>query len=156
MLELPQAQFQALFANANRDPQKTRPFHTEDFCFFREKQQNESNFPPVVAAIALALRHEKRCPELLVSCWQQVLEAATTEAKLPETRAYKSDDDKVWVLAPAWEKSNIRGFVIVDGRKIGETVVRDIDRPLLTYKVIVPPRKGAAWIEAGLLLLVSN
>jgi hypothetical protein len=156
MLELPQAQFQALFANANRDPKKTQPFTIDDFCLFRKKQPQNGVIPPEVASVIMALRHEKQCPSFLLSCWPQVLEAAPEEPRIPQTRVLKSDDNRVWIIAPVWEAQNMRAFVAVSGVTHGPIVVRDIDRPLLTHTVKIPARNAAAWIEGGLLLLVSN
>lgn len=104
----------------------------------------------------MALRHEKRCPEILLTCWSQVLETSENPVPPPAIRAFKSDDDKVWAIAPKWEGPNIRAFVAVDGRRHGDLLVRDIDRPLLTYTVKVPQRRASGWLESGVLLLVSN
>jgi hypothetical protein len=74
---------------------------------------------------------------------------------MPEVRALHSDDEAVWVLAPVWEASGIRGgLVLVRGQISGVTVLRDMDRPLLTYQLQVPQRPGFGWIEAGCLLLL--
>jgi hypothetical protein len=156
MLELPQAQFQALFANANRDPKKSKPFTAEDFCIFRTKPATSGVISAEAASVIMALRHENRCPSFLLSCWPQVLEAAPTEPLVPTTRVLKSDDDRVWLVAPTWEGQNLRAFVAVNGVVRGPTLVRDLDRPLLTYTVVIPGRKAAGWLESGLLLLVSN
>ena len=156
MLELPHAQFQALFANANRDPKKGKPFSTEDFCIFIDKQKESEQIPSDVAAVIMALRHEKQCPAILLNCWNQVLAAAPTTSQLPQVRALKSDDNRIWIIAPKWEGPNIRAFISVDGVIRGDIQVRDIDRKLLTYTVQIPPRNAAAWIEGDLLLLVSN
>jgi hypothetical protein len=84
------------------------------------------------------------------------LAAATPHTTLPTTRVLKTDNDRVWIVAPKWEGPNIRAFVAVDGVIGGPTVVRDLDRPLLTYTVTLPPRKAAGWLQSGLLLLVSK
>jgi hypothetical protein len=156
MQELPHAQFQALFANANRDPKKGKPFTAEDFCIFNRKKDESELISADVAGVIMALRHEKLCPAILLNCWSQVLAAAPSGGKLPQIRALKSDDSKVWVIAPKWEGSNIRAFISVDGVIRGDVLVRDLDRQLLTYTIKIPPRNAAAWIEGDLLLLVSN
>ena len=156
MQELPHAQFQALFANTNRDPNKGKPFTAEDFCIFNRKKDDSELIPADVAGVIMALRHEKLCPAILLNCWSQVLAAAPSGGKLPQVRALKSDADQIWIIAPKWEGSKIRGFISVDGVIRGDVLVRDIDRQLLTYKVKIPPRDAAAWIEGDLLLLVSN
>lgn len=155
--ELPVAQFAALFANANRDPAKSQPFKAEDFCLFRDGGGgSEAPFSPEVAAVALELRHQQRAPELLLTVWPQVLESSKTAGKVPKVRALRSDDQAVWVLAPAWEGRNIRGgLVLVRGAVGGRLQLRDIDRPLLAYDVVMPRRPGYGWIEAGTLLTPS-
>lgn len=155
--ELPVAQFAALFANANRDPAKSQPFKAEDFCLFRDGGGgSEAPFSPEVAAVALELRHQHRAPELLLTVWPQVLESSKTAGKVPKVRALRSDDQAVWVLAPAWEGRNIRGgLVLVRGAVGGRLQLRDIDRPLLAYDVVMPRRPGYGWIEAGTLLTPS-
>lgn len=156
LYELPHAQFQALFANANRDPKKGKPFSAGDFCVFKSREDTETAFPPEVAAIALELRHENRCPGVLLTCWSHVLTAAKEPVDVPSIRAWKSDDNRVWVFAPRWEGSNVRGFVAVDGNVHGDVVLRDIDRPLLTYTAKIPQNNSLGWLQSGLLLLLSN
>jgi hypothetical protein len=34
--------------------------------------------------------------------------------------------------------------------------LRDIDRPLATYEVVLPERPVMGWLEAGLLLAAGN
>jgi hypothetical protein len=66
----------------------------------------------------------------------------------------RSDDDAVWVLAPKWEGRNCRGgLVLVKGRVCGAVTVRDLDRPLVRHRFVLPERPGFGWIEAGHLLL---
>ena len=151
--ELPVAQLTALLANVNRDPAKSQPFATEQFCFFREQDQSPDGISPEVAAVALALRHEDRCPPLLLTIWPDIIKAAKTTAKPPAVRALRSDDDAVWVLAPTWEGRNVRGgLVVVRGQLSGPVVLRELDRPLIRHEVRLPARKGFGWLEADLLL----
>jgi hypothetical protein len=152
ILELPIAQLTALTANVNRDPAKSEPFSTEQFCFFREQAPSDG-ISPDVAAVALALRHEDRCPPLVISIWPDILEASKKPGKLPPVRALRSDDETVWVLAPAWEGRNIRGgLVAVRGRISGPVALRELDRPLIRHTVRLPCREGFGWVEADLLL----
>ena len=154
--ELPIAQLTALTANINRDPKKSEPFSTEQFCFFRE-QQPADGIGPAAAAVALALRHEDRCPPLVISVWPDILEAAKTPGTVPPVRALHSDDETVWVLAPAWEGRNIRGgLVAVRGRISGPVTLRELDRPLIRHAVTLPERHGFGWIEADLLLAAGE
>jgi hypothetical protein len=151
--ELGVAQLTALMANVNRDPAKTQPFATEQFCFFREQQEAADGLSPEVAAVALALRHEDRCPPLLLTIWPDILKASKTTARPPAVRALRSDDDAVWVLAPRWEGRNVRGgLVVVRGQLSGRIVLRELDRPLIRHEVRLPQRKGFGWLEADLLL----
>lgn len=152
--ELPVAQLMAITCNLNRDAKrKPEPFSAADFCCYREREKAEDAFTPEVAAVALALKAENRHPPLLLAVWPQILESAKEVVSPPETRAYCSDDNAVWVLAPAWEGRNCRGgLVLVRGRVSGEVVMRDIDKPLITHRFVLPERPGTGWIEAGHLL----
>jgi hypothetical protein len=158
LAELPVAALQALTANINRDPKKSKPFTALDFAMYRErKQDEESGLPADVAAVALALRHEDKASPILLAAWPAILKAATTDAKQPDVRALSSDDESVWVLCPRWEGANIRGgLVAVSACKHGSIKLRDIDRPLATYTVNVPRRPLAGWLEAGLLLVTES
>lgn len=156
MAELPVAQLTALMANVNRDPAKSQPFSTEQFCFFREPDKPDG-LSAETAAVALALRHENRCPPLVVAAWDQVLQAATQAASVPPVRALVSDDDAVWVLAPRWEAGNVRGgLVTVRGAIAGTVELHELDRPLLRYRLKLPQRKGFGWLEADLLLVAES
>lgn len=157
LAELPIAALQAMTANINRDPKRSKPFTALDFAMYHRREEAKARLSPEVAAVALALRHENRCPPLLITIWQEVLASATEHAKPPQIRALHSDDDSVWVLAPAFEGRNIRaGLVAVRGTRTGPTLVRDLDRPLMTYRLQVPERKGFGWLESGLLLAAAE
>jgi hypothetical protein len=154
--ELPVAQLTALTANINRDTTKGQPFGTEQFCFYRSTTREES-ITAEVAAVALSLRREERCPALILAIWPQILAAATKEAGLPPLRAMHSDDDAVWVLAPRLEGDGIRGgLVAVRGQISGSVELRELDRPLLTHRLRLPKRAGFGWLESDLLLLAEN
>ena len=151
------AQLAALLANINRDPKKGKPFSLQDFQLFAQEQKAERRLSAEVAAVALALKHDDKAPPLLVSCWNEVLASAADGTRMPEVRALHSDDDAVWVLAPTWEATGIRGgLVLVKGQISGTVVLRDLDRPLLTHRLLVPARPGFGWIEAGCLLLSAE
>lgn len=157
LAELPIAQLAAMTANINRDPAKSQPFSTEQFCFFREQQRPDDALSPEVAAVALALRHEGRCPPLVIAAWPKVLEASTGAARMPEVRALVSEDEAVWVLAPRWETGNIRGgLVAVRGRHSGTVELRELDRPLIRHRLKLPSRQGFGWLEADLLLMTAT
>ena len=126
--ELPVAQLTALMANVNRDPSKGQPFTTEQFCFFREPSKPEGSLSAEAAAVALALRHEGRCPPLVIAAWSLVLESGQQAVPLPPVRALHSDDDAVWVLAPRWESANVRGGLVAVRGQISGTVDRKSTR----------------------------
>lgn len=152
--ELPVAQLTAMLGNIHRDPKKGEPFNAMQFCLFREQDSEEQVLPPVVAAVALELRHEQRCPPLLLTIWPQILASVQQDVKVPEVRALKSDDEAVWVLAPTWEGKHCRGaLVLVKGQISGTMLLRELDRPLMTHHLQIPSRHGFGWLEAGLLLL---
>lgn len=155
--ELPTAQLAALLANINRDPKKGKAFKLSDFTLFDSPQREEGVLASEVAAVALELKREDKAPALLLTCWPEVLASVKEGTPPVKTRALRSDDDSVWVLVPKWEGVNIRGgLVLVRGRVSGRVVVRDLDKPLLTFALTVPARPGFGWIEAGCLLLSSE
>jgi hypothetical protein len=157
LLELPQAQHMALVANMNRDPKKSsKPFGIDDFALFKQEQQRKETFlSPDCATTLISLHNDGKLHPLLLSCWREALENTSASAAPPETRALRSDDEAVWIVAPEWEGPNARALVCVDGFIHGPVQVRDVDRPLLTYTFEIPCRRDAAggWIRAGELLL---
>ena len=157
LLELPQAQHMALLANINRDPKKSKPFCAADFALFQPPKADEAKLPAAVVSTALALRHEGHLPEMLMAAWPQVVAGMNDAAASPSIRALRSDDNEVWVLAPTWEGRNIRAGLVAVGRYLNAPVlVRDLDRPLLTYTLRFPDRKLAGYLESGLLLVSEN
>jgi hypothetical protein len=155
--ELPQAQHMALLANINRDPKKTKAFSATDFALFQLKERDEAKVAPEVATVALSLRHEGKAPPILLAAWPQILSSATEAGTPPDIRAFHSDDNEVWILAPIWEGPNIRGGLVAVGRYLDAPVrVRDVDRPLMTYTLRFPHRPLAGYVEAGLLLVAEN
>lgn len=154
LAELPIASLASLTANINRDPDKGKPFTPRDFCLFAKPEATDAPLSPEVAAVALDLRHKDIAPPLLLSVWPQILESVKEGIATPKLRALRSDDEAVWVLAPTWEKRSLRaGLVMVRGRTSGPTVLRDVDKPLMTYRLVLPEHPGFGWIEADLLLL---
>lgn len=154
---MPTAQLTALTANINRDSKKApKPFGIEDFCLFAGRDRKGDGFPPVAAAIAMKLRHEGHCPDALIGCWQAVISAAEQSAAVPEVSVLWSDDRAVMVLAPTWEGKNIRGTLVVSSMVSGPVVLRDRDRPLLTYAVQLPIKPHFSYVSAGELLLAGS
>lgn len=159
LAEHPIAQLIAFTANLNRDPSKARePFTLDQFLLFKDRSQEHDPvvLDPDVATVAMALRHENRCPSLLLAVWDRVIAALRDGTSTPSIRAFRSDDDAVWVIAPRWEGHNIRGgLVLVRGKDPGIVTIRDIDRSLITHRVKVPDRGGFGWVEARCLLVVA-
>lgn len=152
--EAPLAQFQALFCNANRDP-KSKAFTAEEFRIYRPPASRDTQITAPTAAALLSLHQDARLHPLLYACWAEALHAATDTAPAPPLRALVSDDNAVWLVAPVWEGENARGLVCVAEALWGAVVLRDIDKPLITYRFEIPRRAGAAagWIAAGHLLV---
>lgn len=125
---------------------------------FDKRDENDAPFSPEVAAVAMALQYEDQCPRLLLTVWPQIVESVRTRAQPPAVRALRSDDERVWVLAPEFESGrNIRGgLVLVSGTVEGPVSLRDIDRPLNTYNVKVPMRSRLGWLEGNSLLLAGD
>lgn len=158
LAEMSTAQLTALTANVNRDPAKGQPFTAEDFLLFREDRKDDDDIRPEVAAVALALRNEDRLPALLLTIWPELLEAGKKSASVPRIRALHSDDDAVWVLAPRFEQDgHVRGgLVAVKGQVSGPINLRELDRPLLRHRLVLPERKGFGWLESDLLLVAAT
>lgn len=156
--ELPIAQLMAITCNIHRDAKKqSKPFTALDFSLYAEQQSEQAIVSAEVAAVALALRHENRCPPLLLTAWPQILASVKDNTKAPTVRALHSDDEAVWVLAPRFENSNVRGgLVAVRGQISGTIRLRDLDRPLITYDLKLPRRNGFGWLQAGLLLMAET
>lgn len=153
LAELPIAAHSALLANIHRDPAKGKPFRPLDFCLWQE-QEREAELSAEVAAVALHLRAEGKLPAIVLAAWQAILASAKQAAKLPEVRVLRSDDEAVWVLAPVFEGRNVRGGLVAVARQIsGPMLLRDQDRPLLTYRLRIPARQACGWLEGGLLLI---
>jgi len=158
MNELAVANLSCLTANMNRDSTKRpEPFELRDFLVFRDREDDSAVLDAEVSAVALSLRHEDRCPPLVIATWPQIMASVKNGVVPPKVRALHSDDHSVWVLAPRWEGRNIRGgLVAVRGRICGEVTVRDLDKPLNVYRVLVPDRPGYGWLEARSLLVAPE
>ena len=110
-----------------------------------------------VAAVVMSLHHEQKAHPLLLTVWSDVTAAAQDGHKLPETRALRSDDQQVWIVAPRWEGSACRaGLMAVGTEMSGEVLVRDMDRPILTYRLVLPVRQGCGWVATGELLAAAS
>ena len=134
----------------------------DDYRIFRLPKDEDAEvisngISPATAAAVLSLANEGLCPPYMLGAWNEVQRVATqSPAKCPEVRALVSDCGNVTVVAPEWVKGNIRGGLVGTGELVsGVYTLRDVDRKLLTYKVQIPPRRSAGWIEAALLLIAA-
>ena len=156
MFELPIAQLASLTANINRDSKRSpKPFTLQDFALFYERDKSEG-FPAQAAMVALSLRREQRMPSVLVGVWPQLIEAAKAGGEMPQTRALISDDNSVALLAPKAEGKHWRGLLAVTQYPAkGEVILRDLDRPLLTYPVRLGATDHSSYVSDGELVLAS-
>ena len=140
-----------------RGPTQCTTVQCNAFGLFGDGRRDNGVLTPEVASVALELGHEEQAPPLLITCWPQVLASVKDGTKVPSPRALRSDDQAVWVLAPKWEGANVRGgLVLVKGQISGTIVLRDLDKPLLSYTVKLPERPGFGWMEAGCLLVAQE
>jgi hypothetical protein len=154
--ELAIAQLTTLTANLNRDPKhRPEPFKLLDFCLFRQEEEDDG-FPPEAAAVAVALQATRSLPSVLQGAWPAIAAAAPKCKKVPQLRAFRSDDSAVWLLAPVAEGRNWRGLLAVGEPRYGRMQLRDIDRPLCTWTVNLPRKPHWSYIEAGVLVLVER
>lgn len=156
MYELPIAQLTALTANLHR--KTAEAFKLQDFLLLNDYQSAKpAAFSAEVAAVALQLKADDNYPPLLLTVWNEILASTDDDTEPPPTLAYHDDAKRVWVLAPRWESRNVRGgLVLVQGAISGEITLRDMQRPLLTYKFHLPHREGFGWIESDMLLISAE
>lgn len=155
MFELPIAQLSALTANINRDSKKTKPFKISDFRLFHDHDPSEG-FPSDAAMVAIALRREQKLPDVLIGVWPQLLHAARGSAEMPRVRAFISDDLSVGLLAPKPNGKDWNGLLAVSQHPPdGWIVLRDIDRPLLTYKLRLARSEHTAYVSDHETLLAT-
>jgi hypothetical protein len=153
LAELPIAALSSLIGNIHRDPKKGEPFKPADFCLWRDGEK-KADLCPQAAAVALQMRADGSLPSIFLTAWQAILSSANATSKPPAVRALRSDDERIYVLAPVWEGKNVRGgLVAVNGQISGTVLLRDVDKPLLTYRVQIPSRQACGWLEGGLLLI---
>lgn len=133
----------------------------DDFRIYKPlvSAQSDANngISPSTAAAMLSLANEGLCPPYMLGAWQEVQRIAEkSPARCPDVRALVSDCGNVAVIAPTFANGNIRGGLVGTGAHIsGEILLRDIDRKLLTYKVKIPERQSAGWIQASTLLIMA-
>jgi hypothetical protein len=150
LAEVPIVRVWASWLNGYRK-EGTPPLEPSELYAFGEPKA--SRISADVAAVIMELQHEQKAHPLLLTVWEDVTKAASENAKVPETRALHSDDRQVWIVAPRWEGAACRaGLAAVGSELSGEVLVRDLDRPLLTYRLVLPDQQGCGWVATGLLL----
>jgi hypothetical protein len=155
MAERPVALLCAMFANANRDSKKRpKAYDPWDFWQFGDRPDGDAPFNAATGAAAIELRRRDLLPDVVLSVWPQLVASVEEGKGAPDVVALSSDDGTVWVLAPTFEASGIRGgLVAVMGQQSGLVMLRDVDRKLLTYEVRLPERNCCGWVSSGHLLL---
>ena len=156
MFELPIAQLTSLTANINRDSKRSpKPFTLQDFALFYQQDQSQG-FPPEAGMVALSLHREERLPSVLIAVWPEVLSAAKQATSMPDIRALISEDDSVALLAPQPEGRHWRGLLAVSQYPPkGKIILRDIDRPLLTYAVQLGKTEHSTYVSSGELVMAN-
>jgi hypothetical protein len=154
LAEVPIVRVWASWLNGYRK-EGSPPLEVTDLYAFGEPKP--ARIAPEVAAVIMELQHEQKAHPLLLTVWEDVTTAASEHVKVPEVRALRSDDQTVWIVAPTWEGKACRAGLVAVGTQIsGEVLVRDMDRPLLTYRVVVPERQGCGWVATGELLAAAT
>lgn len=157
----PVVRFTWMYFNAHRG-EKVQPQPLEEFRVYPmpgdDAASADAGISGEAAAAVLSLVNEGCCPAYLLGAWQEVQKAAKAAPKDPPMpRLLKSDDGLVAVVAPRFVDGGIRGGLVgVAGTVSGKVVVRDHDRSLLTWQVMMPQGRVGEWIEANLLLLLAT
>jgi hypothetical protein len=152
--ERPIAQLTALLFNINKT-KDAKVLTERDWWIYGtpDDARTPDSLSPATVAAMLSLRAERHLPDQMLAAWHLVQAQADAAGRPPECRALRSDCGRLWVIAPTWEGSNIRGGLVgAHGIRPGLVTVRDLDRPLLTYRIKLPPRSHSGWLEADLLL----
>jgi hypothetical protein len=118
----------------------------------------DNGISPATAAAMMSLANDGQCPAYMLSAWQDVQRiAGKIPVKCPDIRALVSDCGKVAVVAPVIMDGSIRGGLVGTGEYVSGTVtLRDVDRKILTYDVVIPGRRSSGWVEASLLLMMAT
>ena len=153
LAEVPIVRVWASWLNGYRK-EGSPPLEVADLYAFGEPKA--ARISTEVAAVIMELHHQQKAHPLLLTVWEDVVKAASEHAKVPEVRALRSDDQTVWIVAPKWEGSACRGGLVAVGTQLaGEVLVRDMDRPILTYRLVLPEREGCGWVATGELLAAA-
>jgi hypothetical protein len=157
--EEPVARFQWRYFNGHRS-EGTPEMPVEQFrCFLTDAApQGSGGLSGKAAAAVMALANAGQCPPYVLPAWGEVMATVNRQpVDAPECRLLQTEDGQLSVIAPQFLEVGIRGGLVAAGEEIsGEVVLSDVDRPLLTWRVIVPERKGSGWIEAEMLLLTAT
>ena len=154
LAEVPIAQLTASFINANKSEGKALDWR--DCAFFADPAEDVGILPEVAASI-MALHYERKAAPILLAAWPDVVKAAKPDTKTPSVRALVDDQQEVWLIAPQWENGCIRAGLAAVGRMVsGPLLLRDVDRPLVSYMVTLPERQAAGWIEGRVLVQAAR
>ena len=133
------------------------PLPVGDFLLFANRSDADANLTPQTADAALELQRRGQSPELLTAMWPEVVKAARKGVRPPECLAWTSADGQVWVIDPQREPDGrVRAGLVLCRGTGGPVALRELDRPLLTHRVVIPQRRAAYWCEAGTLLELAT
>jgi hypothetical protein len=154
LAEVPIVRVWASWLNGYRK-EGTPPLEVDDLYAFGEPKA--ARISQEVAAVIMELQHEQKAHPLLLTVWEDVPKAASEHVKVPEVRALRSDDQTVWIVAPRWEGTACRAGLVAVGAQIsGAVLVRDMDRPIMTYCLVLPEVEGCGWVATGELLAAAT
>lgn len=156
MQELPVAQLSHLFVQANTDSKKAKSPKLADFLLFAPPKPQEDLIPPDAAHVALWLQRDRLLPEEFLSAWPAITEAAGRNNAPVKTRAFVSDCQNLWILAPRMGSGSVRGLVLVRNGLQGRVKVRNLDRKLERYELRIPQKNDYCYIAELSLDLIGS
>lgn len=161
LAEAPVLRLTWLTAAINRSsdaPPLTREQLESFRCFKLEEDDNTGNIDldAETAAAMMSLQRENKCPPHLLGAWPWVEKGLKEGIHPPERRALISDCKRVAIINPSITQHTITGKIVGVDNIVGYITVRDIDRQLLSYRVIVPRKGTPGWIARDLTLKVAD
>ena len=153
MQELGVATLNALFVNANRDPNKSQPAKAQDFCYFKPDTETKVVVPSTAAEAFFSLVKESRMPEWVMSIAPlDQLRGAVKDGtgKVTRPRAWIGPD--ILLLKPRLEGSQIKAPVALVNGAVGVACLIDIDSGA-AYTIELPDEPPRWTLEAEFTLL---